>query len=210
MPKILGVLYDAVAAGLKSEAEGPIPAGTVLPRMAASGAWAYRCLPAIGMSYESWQDAINAGQDAADTEIVQSSEVGKALLDWWEKEAHHKEVYKDTAAEWRNRLLTRCPTDRVRYFPGNPARFSASLKEIVPALRKAGIEVEFPTDDKKEKILGKKGRHRLITISAVAGKTDSVEDQPPGTAAPRNHSPSLSDADAEHELLLLGNLVSHS
>ena len=152
-PRLLGVLYDAVAAALRN-----LPKTTVvkLPRMADFALWATAAEPAIGLQPGEFM-ASYAGNRAAGNELaIEASPVGKVLLDLmvttsvWSGTASDLLVELDRVADDK--------TKRLRGWPQTGRVLSGILKRLAPNLRAVGVEVE----------LGRTKRGRYITLGRLA------------------------------------------
>lgn len=137
-PRMFGALLDAVSCAIRRQDEVE-PDGTV--RMADAAAWMSAAEPALGLvdgtvvaAFVRHQNATAATQlDADPTAWLLSVH----LLTKGNFEGTHSALLEAL------REAAHAPIDREE-LPGSPAKLSARLKEIAPALRARGIETHTP------------------------------------------------------------------
>jgi hypothetical protein len=151
-PRLLGVLYDAVAVALRN-----INTTTVdkLPRMADFALWATAAEKALGLKSGEFLAAYTGNRMSGNELAIEGQPIGKVLLDfttstsYWTGTASELLVELDRAADDKLR--------RLRAWPQTGRGLSGILKRLAPNLRAVGVEVE----------LGRTKKGRFVTIRRV-------------------------------------------
>jgi hypothetical protein len=151
-PGLLGVLYDAVAVAIRN-----LPNTTLaeLPRMADFALWATAAEPALGLASGGFMLAY-AGNRAAGNELaLESSPVGKVLLDFMAT----RSAWTGNPSDLLDELDAQADekTTRLRGWPKSARSLSGIIKRLAPNLRAAGVSVE----------LGRTSRGRYITLGRI-------------------------------------------
>jgi hypothetical protein len=165
-PKILGALYVVVAQALKAEAEGPIPKKVKLPRMARSAAWVYRCFTVLGWDFGKWLETLTEGQGVVQQDQLEGNALGAAVVKWFKEKGWanknglfgNPQPVSNTPADWVEVFKKYTPEKAQEYLP-TAQTIRGKLRELAPALRRAGIEV---CERGRGTVAGKEGR--VITI----------------------------------------------
>ena len=174
-PRLLGVLLDAVAAGLRN-----LPKTTVakLPRMADFALWATAAEAAIGMKPGEFMATYDGNRAAGNELAIEASPVGKVLMDFISVTS----VWSGTATELLTELeaVADEKTKRLRGWPQTGRVLSGALKRLAPNLRAVGVEVELGRTRKGRYItLGKVAESSVTSVTSVTthGNHDDSEDQ---------------------------------
>src|SRR5204863_7077444 len=111
-----------------------------LPRMADFAVWIVAAEPGLGWRAGTFLAAYTGNREEADLLAIESSEVGKTLLEMLEV----VQEWTGTSAELLNDLENRAglleKKQKPKGWPGNPRAVSGSLKRLAPHLRKLGWE----------------------------------------------------------------------
>jgi hypothetical protein len=169
-PRLLGALYDAVSAALRNLASTDVG---MLPRMADFALFATAAEPAMGLKPGEFLAAYTGNRAAGNELALESSPVGKALLDF----VATNDSWTGTATELLGELdaLSDDKTKRLKNWPQTARVLSGILKRLAPNLRSIGVDVELGRT--------KKGRYialRRIGEASVTCVTD--------VTAPENHA----------------------
>jgi hypothetical protein len=151
-PRLLGVLYDAVVEALRRLPNTKL---AELPRMADFGLWATAAEPALGLASGGFMLAY-AGNRAAGNELaLESSPVGKVVLDF----VAAKTAWTGSASDLLGELdeIADDKTKKLRGWPQSARPLSGIIKRLAPNLRAAGVDVE----------LGRTSRGRYITFGRI-------------------------------------------
>ena len=160
--RILGVLLDALAVGLKQLPSTDLPGK---PRMADFAVWATACETAFwpaGTFMAAYDDNL---REVVDT-VIDADLVGSAVRQMAEKlsEKQSSEEWAGTATELLRVLGALQPESatRAKNWPGSPDALSNQLRRSMTFLRKAGVNVSFSREGKE--------RVRTIHIAAASPK----------------------------------------
>ncbi len=155
-PRMLGVLYDAVAVALRQ-----LPRTTMssLPRMADFALWATAAEKGIGLQAGEFMDAYNGNRMAGNELALESSPIGKVVMDFMVTTS----VWTGTATDLLNELdqVAEDKIKRQRAWPQSSRSLSGILKRLAPNLRAVGVDVEFGTAGRG------RNKRRSITIRRV-------------------------------------------
>jgi hypothetical protein len=130
-PKILGVLFDAVAHGLRTL---PTTRLDSLPRMADFALWATACEGAL-WSPGTFMSAYNRNRTEAAEQLIETDLVASAVQGL----AIKTEDWSGTSTK----LLAALGFVKSPGAPQSPRAPSGQLHKVAPRLCKAGIDVEF-------------------------------------------------------------------
>jgi hypothetical protein len=153
-PRILGVLLDALAKGLKWLPKTRLP---TLPRMADFALWATACEAALWGEGTFWA-AYCENRDEAVEDVIEADPIAAAVRTLMTTVT----VWKGTASALLD-ALGEIPNNRgarPKTWPDSPRAMSGHLRRVVTFLRKVGIEVEFDSREGRE-------RNRVIRITAT-------------------------------------------
>ena len=142
LPGILGELYDIVAAALGNMDEVEPP--TEL-RMADAAQWLVAAEPACGLPDGTFIDALSNNQK----ELMIDKVINDPLVYAINKVIERK-PFEGTFGDLFN-LFDDSDYSLVRSLPKTPSHLSNALKRLRPALKHAGIEVEFGDRTRKGK-----------------------------------------------------------
>lgn len=164
-PLILGVLLDAVSAGLGRWESVKFDE---LPRMADFATWATACEEALWGRQGAFMEAYNENRARSVREVIEANPVASAVQIMMED----KDRWQGTA----NGLLSVLSGINVeqgnvahRSWPQSPRDLSNHLRRQATYLRHAGVDIDIGNERSRDK-----QRERLITISKIAVKTPSV------------------------------------
>ncbi len=167
-PRMLGVLYDAVAAGLRNLPSTTMPS---LPRMADFALWATAAETGIGLPSGAFMAAYHGNRTAGNELALEASPVAKTIMDF----TAGTSAWTGTATDLLNEL-DQVAGDRVRRqrnWPQSGRSLAGILKRLAPNMRAVGVDVE----------LGRTKNGRFITItrtgreSCVTSVTSVTETQ---------------------------------
>ncbi len=186
-PALLGVLFDAVAAALKSENSSRIPASK-LPRMAGFARRGMACADVFGWSAAQFLSAYRANIEQAALDYVENDLVASALISqswrgaraWYKARLAARGISQrriagaTSDARWTEGVVWRAsPGDLLAYleeevdwqitckreWPRLASHFGSRLQMARPSLQKAGLELES----------SRSGRERIVTIRLNGG-----------------------------------------
>ena len=151
-PRMLGVLYDAVAVALRN-----LPRTTMskLPRMADFALWATAAEPGIELQPGAFMAAYDVNRTAGNELALESSPIGKAVLDFTTTTSYWTGTASELLAELDHQVGDRAA--RQKGWPQSGRSLSGILKRLAPNLRAVGVEVEFGSTGR-----GKDKRRNLI------------------------------------------------
>jgi len=139
-PRVLAKLYDIVSCALRRYDEVQAPT-TV--RMADAAKWIVAAEPATGYPPGTLLRALEENQHNAMTERMDNNSVANALID---------QMKRGPFVGGVNTLFQLLMVDDSvkfdRSFPKTAQHLSKKLKQYRPALKKAGINIDFPPRDK--------------------------------------------------------------
>ncbi|MBN1588362.1 MAG: hypothetical protein JW888_02495 [Pirellulales bacterium] len=194
-PRLLGALYDAVSMALRD-----LPTTTVarLPRMADFALWATAAEPAIGLKPGEFM-ARYAGNRAAGHELaLESSPVGKAVLDFvgrvgtWTGTASELLAELDDLADERTR--------KMKGWPQTARVLSGTLKRLAPNLRAIGVEVESGRTKKGRFVtVSKLAESSVTNVTNVTSMENQGEFEPQGDAAVTQSPEAVTQKDVEDD-----------
>ena len=159
-PRILGVLLDAVAQGLKMLPQTKLEK---LPRMADFALWATACETAIWPAGTFWS-AYCGNRDEAVDNVIESDPVAAAVRAMMLE----RTVWTGTASDLLDALAEVAGerVARTKAWPNSPRALSGRLRRAATFLRKIGIETNYTKEGR--------ARTRVIHISVIG--TSSVPD----------------------------------
>ena len=159
-PRILGVLLDALAVGLKR-----LPSTNLRekPRMADFAVWATACEQAFWKE-GTFQAAYSDNLDEVVNTVIEADLVGAAVRQL----AYERTVWEGTALGLLMALKAMVDEGMARSkdWPSNPKALSDQLRRAATFLRKAGVEVSFYRE-------GKQGT-RMIAIKNRGGPASAA------------------------------------
>jgi hypothetical protein len=168
-PRILGVLLDAVAKGLKLLSQTQLP---TLPRMADFALWATACETALWPEGTFWS-AYRGNRGEAVEGVIDADPIAAAVRALMTVQT----VWTGTASDLLD-ALAREVGERVaksKTWPDTPRALSGRLRRAATCLRKIGVEITFK----------KGGAGRMIHIAAAPAPPGSehvdVPPSPPST-----------------------------
>jgi hypothetical protein len=151
LPKILGVLFDAVAGGLR---DVPNTKLSELPRMADAVLWASACERALGWEKGSILRAFKANQRKAVEVAVDGDPMSAAIYELM----HDRESWQGTATQLLAALRMRTDQGEQRSLPSGPSGLGQVINRASTSLRKLGIEIRQWKENNKK-------RARMIEIT---------------------------------------------
>ena len=173
-PRLLGVLLDAVAEGIKKL---PNTRLDKLPRMADFALWSTACETALWSAGTFWSAYCTNRGEAAQS-VLEADSV--ALL--VRKLVDQRTVWTGTCADLLEELssLLGDMSVRPKGWPDSPRKLSGRLRRAASPLRTVGIEIEFSRK-------GSRTRSRMVTI------TSSNHSDMNGMEPSRPSTPQVSD-----------------
>jgi hypothetical protein len=174
-PRILGAVFDSVAAGLKNY--GAVKLGQ-RSRMARSERWIAAC--ELGSTMEGeFLAAYHRNREELTTLAIDNSVTATILLTWLE--GRKGATWDGTATDLLIELSEYAPSLVLRSasFPKVPHKLSGELRRVAPALRKVGVQVELVRTKKRRGI-----RITSDNGSKPKGADEQVASQEMVTAAP--------------------------
>ncbi len=168
-PKLLGALFDAVAAGLRVT---PRVRPAALPRLADFAIFGEAVSRGLGKEPDLFLAEYNRNRQDANESALADSLVAEAIRELVSGDG----PWSGTASELLATLVSRRPSNPPsleKSWPRTPRALSGNVRRLAPQLRMVGVEVEF----------GKRGsRRRPINIRPleIAGNRPS----PPSSASP--------------------------
>jgi hypothetical protein len=178
-PRILGVLLDAVAHGLKRLPETRLEK---LPRMADFALWATACEEALWPVGTFWV-AYCGNRDQAVQGVIEGDTVAAAVRSMMAARTV-RTVWTGTASDLLGALaeVVGDSVAKSKTWPDGPRALAGRLRRAAPVLRKIGIEIGF----------GREGRARTRTINITTTTTPSHT--APENAGAQPSAPSASSA----------------
>jgi hypothetical protein len=147
-PSILGLLFDAVATGLKNLPNIKLEN---LPRMADFATWAAACAPALDWTADEFLAAYDDNRDNAQNVATDLSTLATVIEDW----AQDKDgvFFNDAPQELFETLGRRASIEikDARNWPKDAAAMGKELKRLAPALRAHGIDATDRRSNGKKK-----------------------------------------------------------
>ncbi len=183
-PKILGVLLDAVAQGLRRLPEIRLER---LPRMADFALWASACETAIWPAGTFWS-AYCGNRDEAVENVIEADPVAAAVRAVMAERTEWTGTATDllgALAEAAGERVTKAKT-----WPASPRALSGRLRRAATFLRKVGIDIDYAKEGR--------ARTRIIRITAkgsLAGP-DQEGTQPSAPSAPPTILPNGNETNA--------------
>jgi hypothetical protein len=138
-PKILGAILDAIAGGL---AMLPVITIKQAPRMADFAKWGEAVCQYLGYGQGAFLDAYAGNRDAAAAAILEDSPIAAELATF----RVPGDTWTGTCQELLTILKERAGQESKESprWPKTPRSMSCHLRRLAPALRKVGIDVDFP------------------------------------------------------------------
>lgn len=188
-PAILGALLDAVVAGLGGVEDVHL---TDAPRMADYAEWVVACSPALPFSADEFLSAYTTNRADATTSMLTDDVAGSLILELT--------YFEGTAGELldRLRLVTEHDHAKQKMLPSSPQGMGWVVRRLAPALRQAGMTVEF---------LGQRGSSRARTILIARRESGEAEEDrsirsdrsaPSGARTPGANDVANDPSDPEH------------
>jgi hypothetical protein len=177
-PRILGALLDGVACALREVDSVQL---SRQPRMLDFARWAAAAMPAFGWTAKDFLNAYMANRAEARALSVEASAIGPLIVDiaGWPAETNatfsRPAGWSGTAATLLAELNSTADdaTKWRRDFPKTPIALANALRRIAPALRDAGVLLDFSRNHQGRAIrLG-------MTDSAHAEKKKRTKKEPP-------------------------------
>lgn len=175
-PRILGVLLDAVAEGLRRLPETKLPK---LPRMADFALWASACEAALWPTGTFWS-AYCGNRDEAVEGVIDADPVAAAVR----AVMLERTEWTGTASDLLG-ALAEAAGERIaksKTWPDSPRALSGRLRRAATFLRKVGIELSFEREGR--------ARTRIIRITSTATHTNQND---AGTRASATSASSASE-----------------
>jgi hypothetical protein len=167
-PFLLGCLLDGVRSALRShdKVKGP------LSRLADLEAWMTAAEPGLGLKPDSFRTALRKNRDKLDKLAIDSSSVASSMQECFGPESSQWEDcdhWEGTATALLDHLRSHSPLERLcaHDWPKTPRAFSATIRRLVPNLRRSGISISFKPGCKQ----------RLIRIEIQ--RSDSTQQKKP-------------------------------
>ena len=170
-PRILGVLLDAVVAGLKRLPETQLPK---LPRMADFTLWATACERALWSAGTFWS-AYCDNRDEAVEGVLDADPIAAVLRAFMSLQTQWTGTASDLLGALANEAGERIV--KSKNWPVNARSLSGRLRRAAAFLRKVGIEITFQRE----------GRARTRTISIIA--TPECGGRPSSTSSTKKFDP---------------------
>ena len=158
-PKILGVLLDAVAAGLAGE---PAVKLARLPRMADFAVWITACEQALGWATGTFMAAYTENRSSANETAMEASIVGTVVVEFMAD----RPAWEGTSADLLAALEAKAgeKVQRRQDWPKSPRKLSGDLRRVAPNLRRAGLDIRFERGTGKD-------RKRMVRLGKADGGT---------------------------------------
>jgi hypothetical protein len=158
--QLFGSLLTVLSAAIRKL---PTITMTTLPRMADFALWATAAEEAAGLPRGTFMVAYAGNRQAANDLAIESTPVGKVLLDFMAISSY----WAGTATELLHELdhLADDRTRRLRTWPQTARMLSGALNRIAPNLRSIGVELDFGTTGRG------RGKRRSITIRRIGEST---------------------------------------
>jgi hypothetical protein len=173
-PGILGALLEVAARALDA-----LPGMHMchLPRMADFGRWVAAAEPSLGWEPGAFLSSYMANQGQAVVATLEASLIPaplRALLAA-APDGRFEGRVSDLLTELRDRVEDRVRHDRS--WPKDPIRLSGEVRRLAPALRRGGIQVEFPK---------RTGRSRRVTLYLLCGEDGAASSPTSSSSRPNN------------------------
>jgi hypothetical protein len=157
-PRLFGAILTAVSAAIRNL---PTTRIASLPRMADFALWISAAESALGWEPGTFMAAYSDNRDEADHLAVESSIIGKALVELLAQFGEWESTPAELLSELEQRAgLADEKKRKPKGWPGNARALSGAIRRICPHLRKIGFEVEDWRDNTAK-------RSRKITIRRV-------------------------------------------
>jgi len=172
-PRILGILFDAAAYGLRSF---PTTRLDELPRMADFAVWATACEGTFWPK-GTFMAAYLGNRTEAATKLIEADVVAAAVRNL----IGYRSTWSGTATDLDGLLRARTKNiSGANGWPAEPRILANRLRSLAPSLSKIGISVTFgrSKDDRN--------RTRLITISEQHRPVEPTKAAPPARADGKN------------------------
>ena len=175
-PKILGVLLDAVAAGLARESAVKPDR---LPRMADFAIWVTACETALGWPTGTFMAAYTENRSSANETAMEASIVGTVIAEFMSD----RTVWEGTSTDLLAALEAKAgeKVQRRQDWPKSPRKLSGDLRRVAPNLRRAGMDIRFERGTGKD-------RKRVIRLAkldgAIVAGGAAENDRPPCNPVP--------------------------
>lgn len=156
-PKILGALFDAIAAGLTRLPSIDLP---TKPRMAEFAEWAEACSEHFTCADGDFLKAYERNQASAVASVVEADSVASAIQEFAYSLGVDGE-WEGNATELLEKLdpIAGEKVTKQRSWPKSSKAMGKAVARVAPALRQAGVHVDRPN---------RTGRKRLIVIGGAA------------------------------------------
>jgi len=186
-PLILGALLEAVVGGLRALPD--VRLGQ-LPRMADFARWGEAVGRGLGWGEGTFLKAYTSNRDAANEVALDASPIAQAVRDL----VNGKSPWEGTATELLAELTAIVPESvaKSKDWPGTGRKTSGVLRRLVPALRRAGIDVDFDREAG-----GKRTRKIEITRRASSEGLGSSRPSQPSRETESGDVTSQSDEDLD-------------
>ena len=164
-PKILGVLLDAVAEGLRRLSETRLEG---LPRMADFALWATACETALWPA-GTFGSAYRDNRDEAADSVIDADPVAAAVRAFMAMRTV-RTVWTGTASDLLG-ALAGAAGDRAaasKHWPDSPRALSGRLRRAAPFLRRIGVDIGFEREGR--------ARTRTINITTIRDRSTPEED----------------------------------
>jgi len=171
-PKILGALYDAAVAGLKSIAEGE-EVTAKLPRMAEFAKWSTRVESALGLDSGEFLEAFSGSHSEGAATLLEAEPVSYRVYEH-ARNFSAADPWEGTAQQLLDTLNDRETDKTVKNsaaWPKAANKLSALLGRIAPALAQYGVVWERASGSNK------KGRVYNLYYVPPAGRDDRGDDR---------------------------------
>jgi primase-polymerase (primpol)-like protein len=148
-PRILGALFDVIAAGLKNL---PTVRLTHLPRMADFARWVTACEPALGWEREAFLRSYRCNMKDANELALGESPLVAPL--WKFLEAHDWKPWQGTASELLDELnkVVDVKVAASDEWPKRANELGGQLRRLAPNLRRTDLEITFIRDGARRTI----------------------------------------------------------
>jgi hypothetical protein len=169
-PRLLGVLLDAVAEGIK---QLPITRLDKLPRMADFALWATACETALWPAGTFWSAYCTNRGEAAQS-VLEADSVALLVRELVDQ----RTMWTGTCADLLKELSSLLGDLAVRPkdWPVSPRKLSGRLRRAAGPLRTVGIEIKFSRE-------GSRTRSRIVTITS-SNKSDLNGMEPSRSSTP--------------------------
>jgi hypothetical protein len=168
-PKILGVLLDAVAQGLRLLPDTRLER---LPRMADFALWASACETAIWPAGTFWS-AYCGNRDEAVENVIEADPVAAAVRAMMAERTEWTGTASDLLGALAEEAGERVA--KLKTWPASPRALSGRLRRAATFLRKVGIEIDYAKEGR--------ARTRIIRISSAADSAGAAPSRPSAPSA---------------------------